>query len=159
MKPIASLMNMISNPFSINDDMTKRILPCVYLHYHIYISDTLCKKNIYISSYKIKSHSTFLCCYNPLPKMIYLFFLHRKSISMQSTPYPRLLITYHKTINEKQEYSTKLVTPVVKLTATLSKINYLGIKGILDKTKVNYSRVTIFQASDQKEMREELGIK
>ena len=46
-----------------------------------------------------------------------------------------------------------------KITATFSKIDYLGIKRCLDKGKVNYSQDSIVQASDLKERLEELRLK
>ena len=65
-------------------------------------------------------------------------------------PYPKLLIKYHKKINSKGRFPTRLVIPVMNFTATFSKISYLGIKGLLDKEKVKYSQVSIVQASDLK---------
>ena len=52
-----------------------------------------------------------------------------------------------------------MVIPATNFTATFSKIGYLGIKRILYKGKVNYSRISIVQASDLKERLEELKIK
>ena len=40
-----------------------------------------------------------------------------------------------------------------------SNIGYLGIKKMLDKGKVNYSPIYIIQASDLKEILEELKLK
>ena len=72
---------------------------------------------------------------------------------------PKLLKKDHKTINEKGEFPTRLVTPTTNFTATFSKIGYLGIKRYLDKGKLNYSRDSIVQASDLEERLEELGVK
>ena len=83
----------------------------------------------------------------------------RQSLATQAIPSPKLLIKYHKTINEKGEFPTRLVIPTTNFTATFSKIGYLGIKRVLDKEKVNYSRVSIIQASDLKERREEMNIR
>ena len=52
-----------------------------------------------------------------------------------------------------------MVIPATNFTATFSKIGYLGIKRMLDKGKVNYSRVSIVQAYDLNERLEELKIK
>ena len=68
-------------------------------------------------------------------------------------------LIYHKKINEKGEFPTRLVTPTEKFTATFSNIGYLGIKICLNKVKVNYSQDSIVQASDLKEILEELGVK
>ena len=62
----------------------------------------------------------------------------------------KLLIKDHKTMNKKGGFPTRLVIPATNFSIILSKIGYLGIKRILDKAKVNYSRVSIVQASDIK---------
>ena len=66
-------------------------------------------------------------------------------------PYPKSLIKYHKEINNKGGFPTRLEIPVTNFTAALSKICYLEIKQMLGKGKVNYSRISIVQASDLKE--------
>ena len=72
---------------------------------------------------------------------------------------PKLRIKYHKTINNKGELSTRLVFPTTNFTTRFSKIGYLGINQMLEKGKVNFSRVSIVQASDLKEILEELKLK
>ena len=52
-----------------------------------------------------------------------------------------------------------MVIPATNFTANFSKIGYLGIKIMLDKETVKYSRFSIVQASDLKERLEELKIK
>ena len=47
----------------------------------------------------------------------------------------------------------------MNLTATLSKIGYLGMKRMMEKTKVNYSCLSIVQASSLKEILEKLELK
>ena len=74
----------------------------------------------------------------------------RQLLATRAIPSPKLLIKDHKTINEKGEFLTRLVTPAAKFTATFSKIGYLGIKMCSDKGKVNYSQYSIVQASDLK---------
>ena len=74
-------------------------------------------------------------------------------------PSPKILIKDHKTINEKGELPTRLLIPATNFTAKFSKIGYIGIKMCLNKGKVNYSRVSIVQASDLKEILEELKVK
>ena len=44
-------------------------------------------------------------------------------------------------------------------TTIFFKLGYLGIEIIMDKAKVNYSRVSVVQASDQRERLEYLEIK
>ena len=51
-----------------------------------------------------------------------------------------------------------MVIPATKFTATFSNINFLGIKRCLDEIKVNYSSVSIVQASGLKERLEEMKI-
>ena len=72
---------------------------------------------------------------------------------------PKLMIKNHRKINKKGEYPTMLVIPAKNFSATFSKIGYLGIKCMLDKGKVIYSRVSVIQASDLKEKLEKLKIK
>ena len=67
----------------------------------------------------------------------------RQSLATKAIPSPKLLINDHETINEKGESPTRLVIPAMKFTARFSKISYLGIKMLLDKGKVKYSRVSI----------------
>ena len=78
---------------------------------------------------------------------------------MRDIPSLTLLIKDYKIINEKRESPTRLVIPATNFTATFSKIGYLWIKRCLYKGKVNYSRFSIFQASDLKERLEEFKIK
>ena len=51
-----------------------------------------------------------------------------------------------------------MVILATNFTATFSRIRYLGIKRILDKEKANYSHVSIVQASDLKEIPEEIEL-
>ena len=57
----------------------------------------------------------------------------------------------HRKINGKGWFPTILVIPVTKSIVTFSNLDYLWIKRIIDKAKVNYSRVTIIQSYDLKE--------
>eukprot|EP00957_Ditylum_brightwellii_P106692 8139175-Ditylum_brightwellii.AAC.1 len=58
----------------------------------------------------------------------------------------------HKEPEEDESFPTRLVIPATNVTATFSKLGYLGIKQILDDNKVDYSRFTIIQVSDLKEV-------
>ena len=62
----------------------------------------------------------------------------------------KLLIKYHKTINKKGEFTTIMVIPSKNFNRTLSKFGYSRIKTMIDKSKLNYSQVTIVQAYDLK---------
>ena len=83
----------------------------------------------------------------------------RQSLATRAIPSPKLLIKYHKKINEKGGFPTRLVIPAKHFSATFSKIGYIGIKRCLDKVKVNYSQNSIVQASDLEETLKELGLK
>ena len=52
----------------------------------------------------------------------------RQLLATRVIPSPKLLIKDHKTINEKGKFPTRLVIPRTNVTATFSKIGYLGIK-------------------------------
>ena len=75
----------------------------------------------------------------------------RQLLTTRAIPSPKLLIKDHKTINENGEFPTRLVIPATNVTATFSKISYLGIKRCLNKEKVNYSQNSIIQVSELKE--------
>ena len=81
-----------------------------------------------------------------------------QSLAIRAIPYPKLLIKYHKTINEKGEFPARLVIPLMDFTATFSKLKYLGMERILAKANVNHSSVSIVQASDLKERTYELEL-
>ena len=71
----------------------------------------------------------------------------RQSLATQAILSPEILIKYHKKINAKGGLPTRLVISATNFTATFSKIIYIGIKRVLDKAKVKYSRVSIVQES------------
>ena len=75
----------------------------------------------------------------------------KQSPATRAIPSLKLLIKYYKTINENEEFPTRLVIPTTNFTATFSKIGYLGIKRCQDKGKLNYSCNFIVQTSDLKE--------
>ena len=83
----------------------------------------------------------------------------RQSLATRAMLSPKILIKDHKTINEKGELPTRLLIPATNFTAKFSKIGYIGINMCLNKGKVNYSWVSIVQASDLKEILEELKVK
>ena len=49
------------------------------------------------------------------------------------------------------EFPTRLVIPATNFSATFAKVGYLGLKNILEKNEINYTKFTIFQASQVKE--------
>ena len=82
----------------------------------------------------------------------------RQSLATRAIPSPKLLIKNHKTINKKGGFPTRFSISTTNFTAEFSKTGCLGIKRMLDKGKVNYSRFSFVQASDLKERLEELKI-
>ena len=49
------------------------------------------------------------------------------------------------------EFPTRLVISATNLSATFSKVGYLGLKKLLEKNEINYTKFTIVQASQVKE--------
>ena len=45
------------------------------------------------------------------------------------------------------EFPTRLVIPATNFSSTFAKIGYLGLKNILEKNEINYTKFTIVQAS------------
>ena len=82
----------------------------------------------------------------------------RQSLATQVIPSPKLIIKAQKIISKKGGFPNRLVVPATNFTATLSKLGYLGIKIILDKTNVDYSRFAIVQSSYLKKKLEDLEI-
>ena len=74
----------------------------------------------------------------------------RQLLATCAIPSPKLLIKHHKKINMKEEFPTWLIMPATNFTAMFSKLVYRRIKIMMDRAKVNYSRVSVVQASDRK---------
>jgi hypothetical protein len=83
----------------------------------------------------------------------------KESINSKALPTPKLLIKDQKEIDEKGNYPTHLEVPVTNFTSAFSKLGYIGIKRIMDKVGVNYTRKTIVQAAHLKSEIESLGIR
>ena len=49
------------------------------------------------------------------------------------------------------EFPTSLVIPATNFSATLAKVGYLGLKKILEKNEIKYTKFIIVQASQVKE--------
>ena len=71
----------------------------------------------------------------------------------------RLLVKDHKDPDENGEFPIWLVVPAKNFTAGFPHVDQQGIKGILDRNKINYTKKTIIQASDLKDKVEQLNIK
>ena len=80
----------------------------------------------------------------------------RQSLATRAILYPKLLVKYHKIINEKGGITNKVSNPRDKLYCNLLQDQLPWDKRCLDKVKVNYSREIIVQSSDLKERLEEL---
>jgi hypothetical protein len=83
----------------------------------------------------------------------------KESLNSKAILSPKLLIKDHKEINDDGNYPTRLVVPATNFTAAFSKLGYIGIKKIVDKAGINYTRKTIVQASHLKTQIESLNIK
>ena len=81
-----------------------------------------------------------------------------QSLAARAILSQKLLIKDHNKINGKGKFTTRLAIPATNFTSYFSKLVYLGIIRILDKEKLNYSQFTIVQASDLKNVFEELDI-
>jgi hypothetical protein len=87
------------------------------------------------------------------------YYFVKESLSSKAIPSPKLLIKDHKEINDDGNYSTRLVVPATNFTAAFSKLGYIGIKKIIDKAGIIYTKKTIIQASHLKTQIESLNIK
>ena len=70
-----------------------------------------------------------------------------ESLKTKAIPTPKLLIKDHKKMSNMGKFPTRLVILASNFSATFSKIGYLGVKNILEKNEINYTKFTIFQAS------------
>ena len=70
-----------------------------------------------------------------------------KSLKTKDIPTPKLLIKNHKKLTSDGDFPTMLVIPETNLSATLEKVSYLGLKNVLEKNEINYTRFTIVQKS------------
>ena len=87
--------------------------------------------------------------------MIYI----KSTVNKRAIPTICLLVKDHKDKDESGNFPTRLVVPAKIFTAGFPHVGQRGIKAILDKNKIDYSRKTIVQASDLKRKLETLGIK
>ena len=74
-----------------------------------------------------------------------------ESLKIKAIPTPKLLIKDHNKLTSMGEFPTRLVIPATNFSATFAKIGYLGLKNILEKNEINYTKFTIIQASQVKE--------
>ena len=70
-----------------------------------------------------------------------------ESLKTKAIPTPKLLIKDHKKMTSMGKFPTRLVIPATNFSSTFAKIGYLGLKNILEKNEINYTKFTIFQAS------------
>ena len=74
-----------------------------------------------------------------------------ESLKTKVIPTPKILINDHKKLTSMGELPTRLVIPATYFSATFAKVGYLGLKNILEKNEINYTKFTIVQASQVKE--------
>ena len=74
-----------------------------------------------------------------------------ESLKTKAIPTPKLLIKDHKKMSNMGKFPTRLVIPATNFSATFAKFGYLGVKKILEKNEINYTKFTIVQASQVKE--------
>ena len=87
------------------------------------------------------------------------YYFVKSSLDSKAIPSPKLLIKDHKEINDDGNYPTRLVVPATNFTSAFSKLGYIGIKKIIDKAGINYTKKTIVQASHLKSQIESLKIR
>jgi hypothetical protein len=87
----------------------------------------------------------------------YLFV--KESINSKAIPAPKLLIKDPMEINDDSNYPTRLVVPATNFALAFLKLGYIGIKKMMDKAEVNYSRKTFIQASHLKLQIKSLSIR
>eukprot|EP00957_Ditylum_brightwellii_P024990 1889938-Ditylum_brightwellii.AAC.1 len=85
--------------------------------------------------------------------------LSQEILDAKAISQPQLLVKDHKDKDDQVKFSTRLVIPAANFTATLSKIGYMGIKRVLDKHGVDYTKHTIIQSLDLKAKLESLGFR
>ena len=83
----------------------------------------------------------------------------KSTINNCNVPTIKLLVKDHKSKDEAGEYPTRLVVSAKNFTAAFPHTGQRGIKRILDKNNINYSRKTITQATHLKEQLEILPIR
>ena len=82
----------------------------------------------------------------------------KSTINKHNIPTVQLLVKDHKSRKVDGNHPSRLVIPAKNFTAGFPHVGQHGIRKILDKNEVNYSRKTIIQASDLKEKLEKLNI-
>ena len=73
-----------------------------------------------------------------------------ESLKTKAIPTPKLLIKDHKKLTSKGDFTTRLMIPSTNVSATFAKMDYLGLKNILEKNEINYTKFTIVKASQVK---------
>ena len=61
----------------------------------------------------------------------------------------QLLVKDHKKKDENGDFPTRWVVPAKNFTAGFPHVDQRGIKEILDRNKIDYTKKTIIQASGQ----------
>jgi hypothetical protein len=74
----------------------------------------------------------------------------KQTINKASIPTVQLLVKDHKDKDSNGDYPTRLVVPAKNFTAGFPHVGQHGIRHILDRNEIDYSKKTIIQASDLK---------
>lgn len=82
-----------------------------------------------------------------------------ESLLSKAVPLPKLLIKYHKALDDHGNCPMRLIIPATNITSAFPKVGYLGLKCILDEHKICYSCRTTVQASQLKSKLEKLHLK
>ena len=83
----------------------------------------------------------------------------KSTVNKKAIPTVKLLLKDHKKKDANGDFPTRLVVPAKNYTAGFPHAGQRGIKAVLDKNKIDYTKKTIIQASDLKEKLELLGIR
>ena len=74
-----------------------------------------------------------------------------ESLKTKAIPKPKILIKDHKKLTSMGEFPIRLVIPATNYSATFEKVGYPGLKNILEKNEINYTKFKIVQVSQVKE--------
>jgi hypothetical protein len=83
----------------------------------------------------------------------------KQTINKMNAPTVQLLVKDHKDKDENGDHPTRLVVPAKNFTADFPHVGQHGIRHILDRNEIDYSKKTIIQASHLKQKLEQLQIK
>jgi hypothetical protein len=83
----------------------------------------------------------------------------KQTIKKMNVPTVQLLVKDHKDKDENVDHPTPLVVPAKNFIAGFPHVSQHGLRHILDRNEIDYSKKTIIQASHLKQKLEQLQIK